>query len=103
MCRERARPTWLAEHLEQTVGVLYRREISEAKDEEAARRARILELEDKFANPYVAAERGFEIHVLFVPGDYAAGIKFCDLSAVFSDGFGIRARKSDFDAMKHLK
>jgi len=27
--------------------------------EEAARRARILELEDKFANPYVAAERGF--------------------------------------------
>src|SRR6266850_3834491 len=44
---------------EGAVGVLYRREISEAKDTEAARRARILELEDKFANPYVAAERGF--------------------------------------------
>src|SRR6266511_4236028 len=44
---------------EGAVGVLYRREISEAKDKEAARRARILELEDKFANPYVAAERGF--------------------------------------------
>jgi propionyl-CoA carboxylase beta chain len=44
---------------EGAVGVLYRREISEAKDQEAARRARILELEDKFANPYVAAERGF--------------------------------------------
>ena len=44
---------------EGAVGVLYRREISEAKDQEAARRARIVELEDKFANPYVAAERGF--------------------------------------------
>jgi propionyl-CoA carboxylase beta chain len=44
---------------EGAVGVLYRREIAEAKDSEAARRARIVELEDKFANPYVAAERGF--------------------------------------------
>ena len=44
---------------EGAVGVLYRREINEAADTEAARRARILELEDKFANPYVAAERGF--------------------------------------------
>ena len=44
---------------EGAVGVLYRREINEAKDQEAARRARILELEAKFANPYVAAERGF--------------------------------------------
>ncbi|HEV7680509.1 MAG TPA: acyl-CoA carboxylase subunit beta [Pyrinomonadaceae bacterium] len=44
---------------EGAVGILYRREISEAKDKEAARRARIIELEDKFANPYVAAERGF--------------------------------------------
>ena len=33
--------------------------LNEAKDKEAARRARILELEEKFANPYVAAERGF--------------------------------------------
>lgn len=44
---------------EGAVGVLYRREISEAKDKEEARRSRIMELEDKFANPYVAAERGF--------------------------------------------
>ena len=44
---------------EGAVGVLYRREISEAADTDAARLARILELEDKFANPYVAAERGF--------------------------------------------
>ncbi|HUE81754.1 MAG TPA: acyl-CoA carboxylase subunit beta [Pyrinomonadaceae bacterium] len=44
---------------EGAVGVLYRREISEAQDKEAARRARILELEEKFANPYVAGERGF--------------------------------------------
>src|ERR1700716_1897208 len=44
---------------EGAVGVLYRREIGEAKDSEAARRARIAKLEDKFATPYVAAERGF--------------------------------------------
>jgi len=40
---------------EGAVGVLYRRELND----EEARRARVLELEDKFANPYVAAERGF--------------------------------------------
>ena len=44
---------------EGAVGILYRREINEAKDKEAARRAKVVELEDKFANPYVAAERGF--------------------------------------------
>jgi propionyl-CoA carboxylase beta chain len=49
---------------EGAVGVLYRREINEAKDKEAARRARIIELEDKFANPYVAAERGFVDEVI---------------------------------------
>jgi propionyl-CoA carboxylase beta chain len=44
---------------EGAVGVLYRREINEAPDVEAARRARVREFEEKFANPYVAAERGF--------------------------------------------
>ncbi len=44
---------------EGAVGVLYRREISEAVDQESARRARVEEYEEKFANPYVAAERGF--------------------------------------------
>jgi len=41
------------------VGILYRKEISEAKDKAEAQRAKILELEKKFASPYVAAERGF--------------------------------------------
>ncbi len=44
---------------EGAVGVLYRREIAAAEKKEEARRQRIVELEDKFANPYVAAERGF--------------------------------------------
>ncbi|HWS88547.1 MAG TPA: acyl-CoA carboxylase subunit beta [Pyrinomonadaceae bacterium] len=44
---------------EGAVGVLYRREISEAADQEAARKARVEEFVEKFANPYVAAERGF--------------------------------------------
>ena len=49
---------------EGAVGILYRRELNEAQDKEVARRARILELEEKFANPYVAAERGFVDEVI---------------------------------------
>jgi propionyl-CoA carboxylase beta chain len=44
---------------EGAVDILYRREISEASDKASARSAKVSELEDKFANPYVAAERGF--------------------------------------------
>src|ERR1051325_1912485 len=44
---------------EGAVGVLYRREINDAPDQEQARATRIAEFEEKFANPYVAAERGF--------------------------------------------
>src|SRR4051794_22818263 len=49
---------------EGAVGILYRREINEAKDKEIARKARVAELEDKFASPYVAAERGFVDEVI---------------------------------------
>jgi propionyl-CoA carboxylase beta chain len=49
---------------EGAVGILYRRELSEAQDKEGARRAKITELEEKFANPYVAAERGFVDEVI---------------------------------------
>src|SRR5712672_3371533 len=44
---------------EGAVDILYRREIAEATDKASARRSRVNELEDKFASPYVAAERGF--------------------------------------------
>jgi propionyl-CoA carboxylase beta chain len=44
---------------EGAVGILYRREIESAADKEAARREKIEEYQDKFASPYVAAERGF--------------------------------------------
>src|ERR1043166_6700145 len=46
------------------VGIRYRRELSEAQDKESVRRAKVAELEDKFANPYVAAERGFVDEVI---------------------------------------
>jgi len=49
---------------EGAVGILYRRELNEASDKEAARKTRIAELEDKFANPYIAAERGFVDEVI---------------------------------------
>ena len=42
---------------EGAVGVLYRREI--AQNDEAFRRSKISEFEQKFANPFVAAEHGF--------------------------------------------
>ena len=49
---------------EGAVGILYRRELNDAQDKEAARNNRIVELQDKFANPYVAAERGFVDEVI---------------------------------------
>jgi propionyl-CoA carboxylase beta chain len=42
---------------EGAVGILFKRDI--AKNDEAFRRGKISEFEEKFANPYVAAERGF--------------------------------------------
>ena len=42
---------------EGAVGVLLKREIAE--NDEAFRKAKIAEFEDKFANPYIAAERGY--------------------------------------------
>lgn len=47
---------------EGAVGVLFRREIAE--NDEAFRKAKVTELEEKFANPYVAAERGFVDEVI---------------------------------------
>jgi propionyl-CoA carboxylase beta chain len=44
---------------EGAVNILYKREIEKAADPQAARAARVAEFREKFANPYVAAERGF--------------------------------------------
>ena len=44
---------------EGAVDILYRRELAEASDKGSARSSRVTELENKFASPYVAAERGF--------------------------------------------
>jgi propionyl-CoA carboxylase beta chain len=49
---------------EGAVGILYRRELTDAPDKEAVRNSKVLELEEKFANPYVAAERGFVDEVI---------------------------------------
>ncbi|HEX5108178.1 MAG TPA: carboxyl transferase domain-containing protein [Vicinamibacterales bacterium] len=44
---------------EGAVNILYKRELETAPDPEAARTARIAEYRKKFANPFIAAERGF--------------------------------------------
>src|SRR5262245_50870660 len=44
---------------EGAVGVLYRREIAQAEDSAAESKRRAAEFREKFASPYVAAERGF--------------------------------------------
>jgi propionyl-CoA carboxylase beta chain len=41
------------------VGILYRKELAEAKDPEARREELIAEYEDTLANPYIAADRGY--------------------------------------------
>jgi propionyl-CoA carboxylase beta chain len=44
---------------EGAVNVLYRRELAAAEDAVAMRLAKVQEFKEKFANPYVAADRGF--------------------------------------------
>ena len=49
---------------EGAVRILYRRELNDAQDKEAVRNSKIAELQDKFASPYIAAERGFVDEVI---------------------------------------
>jgi propionyl-CoA carboxylase beta chain len=49
---------------EGAVNVLYRRELGKAADPEALRAQKVAEFREKFANPYVAAERGFVDEVI---------------------------------------
>jgi len=50
------------------VNVLYRKELAEAKNPEAERARLLQEYDDKFANPYIAAERGY-IDRVIVPSE----------------------------------
>lgn len=50
------------------VNVLYRKELAEAKDPEAERAKLLQEYDDKFANPYIAAERGY-IDRVIIPSE----------------------------------
>ena len=49
---------------EGAVNILYKREIDAAADKDAARAKRVAEFKEKFANPYVAASRGFVDEVI---------------------------------------
>jgi propionyl-CoA carboxylase beta subunit len=49
---------------EGAVNVLYRRELAKASDPEAARLEKVAEFREKFANPYVAVDRGFVDEVI---------------------------------------
>jgi propionyl-CoA carboxylase beta chain len=44
---------------EGAVNIIYRRELAAAKDVEKLRQEKVAEFREKFANPYIAAERGF--------------------------------------------
>ena len=46
------------------VNILYRRELETAKDPAAVRAQKVAEFREKFANPYVAADRGFVDEVI---------------------------------------
>jgi propionyl-CoA carboxylase beta chain len=49
---------------EGAVNILYKRELDAAADVAAERAARITEYREKFANPYIAAQRGFVDEVI---------------------------------------
>jgi propionyl-CoA carboxylase beta chain len=44
---------------EGAVNIIYRRELAAANDVEKQRQQKVEEFREKFANPYIAAERGF--------------------------------------------
>ncbi|HSB18229.1 MAG TPA: acyl-CoA carboxylase subunit beta [Bryobacteraceae bacterium] len=44
---------------EGAVNIVYRRELAAAEDEAAVRREKVAEFRERFANPFIAAERGF--------------------------------------------
>jgi propionyl-CoA carboxylase beta chain len=44
---------------EGAVNIVYRRELTAAADQDAARKQKIEEFRERFANPFIAAERGF--------------------------------------------
>jgi propionyl-CoA carboxylase beta chain len=47
--------------------ILYRRELADADDPEAKRKELVADYEDHFANPYIAAERGY-VDAVIRPG-----------------------------------
>ena len=49
---------------EGAVNILYRRELAKAADPDALRKEKVDEFREKFANPYVAADRGFVDEVI---------------------------------------
>jgi propionyl-CoA carboxylase beta chain len=49
---------------EGAINILYKRELEKADDPQAARAAKVAEFREKFANPYVAAARGFVDEVI---------------------------------------
>jgi propionyl-CoA carboxylase beta chain len=49
---------------EGAVNILYRRELTEAADPAVFRAERVAEFREKFANPYVAAARGYVDEVI---------------------------------------
>jgi propionyl-CoA carboxylase beta chain len=49
---------------EGAVNILYRRELAKASDAESLRAEKVAEFREKFANPYVAADRGFVDEVI---------------------------------------
>jgi len=44
---------------ESAVNIVYRRELAAASDQDGLRRQKIEEFRERFANPFVAAERGY--------------------------------------------
>jgi propionyl-CoA carboxylase beta chain len=44
---------------EGAVNIVYRRELQKAEDPETLRRENVAEFRERFANPYIAAERGW--------------------------------------------
>ncbi|MBN2059322.1 MAG: acyl-CoA carboxylase subunit beta [Deltaproteobacteria bacterium] len=66
--------------------IIFRKEIAESKDPEATRKEKVKEYEDRFANPYVAASRGYVDQIIDPTKTREALISALKIAQNFSKG-----------------
>lgn len=71
---------------EGAANIIFRKEIAESEDPESTRKMKVKEYEDRFANPYVAASRGYVDQIIYPSNTRDALISALKIGQNFSKG-----------------